>query len=198
MFVDGCQRDAIFHHCQLCSRATVKTMIKRFFRPSGQKKVVFQLYDRIVKQAREPRFYLEYSVPDTVDGRFEMLSIHMFLVLRRLRRSPEDVSQALFDHMFEDMDLSLREMGAGDMGVGKRVKTMIQAFYGRVSSYEEGLQANGDLLEAALMRNVYGTVDEASGAAQILAQYVRTQDSYLRTIKLTEIETAQFEFGVFP
>ena len=101
------------------------------FRTDRRTASVENVYRKIVERARDPQFYKELGVPDTVDGRFEMVALHTFLVLRRLK--PEaggesDISQALFDVMFEDMDSSLREMGAGDMGIGKRVKAMVQAF----------------------------------------------------------------------
>ena len=161
-------------------------------------KIINEMYQLIVQQARDPKFYRDFSVPDTVDGRFEMISLHVFLVLRRLRRSSEGaskLSQALFDYMFEDMDLSLREMGAGDMGVGKRVKSMIQAFYGRVASYEEGLTDGKKFLEAALLRNVYGTINSSNVPAELLAEYVLYQDQHLRALELADVERARFHFG---
>lgn len=173
--------------------------IKEIFRRSGPPDAVHDLYRRIVEQARAPRFYEEYSVPDTVDGRFEMVALHMILVLRRMRRESEsasEISQALFDYMFEDMDVSLREMGAGDMGVGKRVKAMVQAFYGRVASYEEGLAGPGRELALALERNVFGTTDVDAAVVDSLAAYVRAQDEHLAAIDRQDIEAARFEFGV--
>ena len=149
-------------------------------------------------QARAPHFYAELGVPDTVDGRFELVALHTFLVLRRMKSGAGgkgDISQALFDIMFEDMDLSLREMGAGDMGVGKRVKAMVQAFYGRVASYEEGLSADDDTLDAALSRNVYGTTDPVPESVSVLAEYVRSQDAYLAGIDITAVQTGDFTFG---
>ena len=97
--------------------------------------------------------------------------------------------------MFEDMDLSLREMGVGDMGIGKRVKAMVQAFYGRVASYEDGLTATGDELTKAIERNVFGTVDAPSCAAARLAEYVRMQDRALSDIPREQIELAAFDYG---
>ncbi|MEC7488583.1 MAG: ubiquinol-cytochrome C chaperone family protein [Pseudomonadota bacterium] len=172
-------------------------MLQQIFRRSRWSEPVHDIYNRIVKRSREPCFYKEFCVPDTLDGRFEMLSLHLFLVLRRLRRDAQTaskISQDLFDYMFEDMDLSLREMGAGDMGVGKRIKAMVQAFYGRVASYEEGLADPGGGLEAALKRNVYG-MDAEYAPVAMLASYVRAQDAHLETISQTNIEIADFEFG---
>jgi cytochrome b pre-mRNA-processing protein 3 len=167
---------------------------------SGPKEEMYELYGKIVAQARLPYFYTKLGVPDSVDGRFELVTLHSFLVLRQLKGQSEeqhDAGQALFDVMFEDMDLSLREMGAGDMGVGKRVKLMVQAFYGRVASYEKGLLGSAGVLEAALERNVYATVDSEVDHARRLAGYVRSQDLHLRSLDRQIIETSTFCFGAF-
>ena len=171
---------------------------KSLFRSSKTQVAVDRIYRIAVDQARISDLYQKYGVPDTVDGRFEMVTLHIFLILRRLKgaKSPRgDISQALFDYMFEDMDLSLREMGAGDMGIGKRVKAMVQAFYGRVASYEEGLTATGDELTKAIERNVFGTVDAPSCSADRLAEYVRMQDRALSDIPREKIEQAAFKYG---
>ena len=171
--------------------------LQSMFGRSKTQVAVDRIYQIAVDQARKSDLYEKYGVPDTVDGRFEMVTLHIFLVLRRLKgaKSPgRDISQALFDYMFEDMDLSLREMGAGDMGVGKRVKAMVQAFYGRVASYEEGLAAKGDVLAKAIERNVFGTVDAPGCAAARLAEYVRIQDQALSDIPREQIEQAAFNY----
>ena len=176
-------------------------MIKGMLGRAGSPQNDCDIYNLIVQQARNPKFYQDLLVPDTIDGRFEMISLHVFLVLRRLRRSSKgasELSQALFDYMFQDMDLSLREMGAGDMGVGKRVKAMIQGFYGRVASYEGGLADGKKTLEAALMRNVYGTVYFSSVPVQRLAEYVLKQDEQLGAVELVDVESARFDFGALP
>ena len=156
------------------------------------------IYRKIVEQARVPYFYAELGVPDTVDGRFELVALHTFLVLRRLKPGEGgngDLGQALFDVMFEDMDLSLREMGAGDMGIGKRVKAMVQAFYGRVASYEAGLSADDDTLQEALSRNVYGTTEADPASVSSLAGYVRRQDTHLAETDIAAVQAGDFTFG---
>lgn len=138
------------------------------------------LYDAIVGRAREPAFYAELGVPDTVNGRFEMVALHAFLVLRRLKAASAPVAamgQVLFDTMFADMDLSLREMGAGDLGVGRRVKAMAEGFYGRVAAYDAALAAaDQEALAEAVRRNVYGTLKPPQAppaqAVAALARYV--------------------------
>jgi cytochrome b pre-mRNA-processing protein 3 len=174
--------------------------LNTIFRRTGPADAIHAIYRIIVDQARQPHFYTDFGVPDTVDGRFEMVTLHAFLVLRCLKRPSESASetgQALFDVMFEDMDLSLREMGAGDMGVGKRVKAMVQAFYGRIGAYEDGLGTNGDVLQGALARNVYATVEPEPGNLNALAAYVRAQDAHLAALGRKDVETANFGFGEF-
>ena len=98
------------------------------------------LYAAVVARAREPVFYTRFRVPDSLDGRFDMIALHAFLVLRRLKEEGADgaaLGQALFDVIFSDMDRSLREMGAGDLGVGRRVKRMARGFYGRIAAYDQ-------------------------------------------------------------
>ena len=99
--------------------------------------------------------------------------------------------------MFEDMDLSLREMGAGDMGVGKRVKAMVQAFYGRIGAYEAGLGGGDEVLKDALSRNVYATVEPDVENLHALARYIRAQDVHLAGLDRNDVEAANFGFGDF-
>jgi hypothetical protein len=109
------------------------------------RKIVDALYEQIVAAARQPRFYAEWGVPDTPLGRFEMLSLHMFLFLHRARAGNEALSaiaQECVDAFFTDIDHSLRELGIGDMGVPKRMKKLARMFYGRAQSYTEALEAN--------------------------------------------------------
>lgn len=173
--------------------------LSTLFRKSGPPQPIHDIYGIIVDQARQPRFYTEFGVPDTVDGRFEMVTLHAFLVIRRLKGASEsssDAAQALFDLMFEDMDVSLREMGAGDMGVGKRVKAMVQAFYGRIASYEAGLAGEEGGLEEALSRNVYATVEPGEAPVADLARYLRAQAAHMTALDLQDVERGKFAFEV--
>ena len=130
------------------------------------------IYGTIVTQAREPSFYLDLGVPDTVSGRFDLLVLHLWMVLRRFR-SAEDlakVSQALFDHFCDDMDANLREMGVGDLAVPKRMQAFGEAFYGRAAAYDRVLEQGGEPLAQALSRNVLN--GEGMENARRLATYV--------------------------
>ncbi len=141
------------------------------------------IYESIVAQARLPEFYIAWRVPDSLDGRFELLALHVFLVLNRLKGDSEvdaELPQRLHDLFFADMDESLREMGAGDLGVGKRVKRMVQGFYGRIAAYEEGLRDGEEVLKAAIRRNVFGTLSDVSEETVAkMAQYLILQKKYL-------------------
>jgi len=130
------------------------------------------IYGTIVTQAREPCFYLDLGVPDTVNGRFDLLVLHLWMVLRRFRSADgaSDVSQALFDHFCSDMDANLREMGVGDLAVPKRMQAFGEAFYGRVVAYDLGLDQGPEPLASALCKNVLN--GEGMENARRLATYV--------------------------
>ncbi|MCY4480248.1 MAG: ubiquinol-cytochrome C chaperone family protein [Rhodospirillales bacterium] len=141
-----------------------------------------RLYTAAVRQARDPILYTEGGVADTLDGRFDLIVLHVVTLMRRLRQCEEagrQMSQALFDVMFDDMDQSLREMGVGDLRVGKRVKQMARAFYGRAKAYDQAFEpAPGAerrrAIAEALERNVFN--NEPPPAARVLemAAYVET------------------------
>lgn len=145
--------------------------IRAFFASPDTDPVVASLYRACVSQARQPVFYEKYGVPDTIDGRFDLLLLHVWIVMRKLNSMP--VKQKLFDLMFSDMDRSLREMGVGDMSIRKKMKPMIQAFYGRVQAYERALTTDNMALESALRRNLYGAVPVSDQEAQWVGAYVR-------------------------
>ena len=172
-------------------------MLKPLFGDGRIRQVAEALYGRAVEQARDPEFYRSCGVPDTVDGRFDMIAIHVFLLLRRLKRAgdtPGPLAQALFDTMFDDMDRLLREMGAGDLGVGRRVKNMAQAFSGRIAAYESGLDGADGILEAAVLRNVFRGGGAPHEAAAALARYIRHQTATLGRQPLEEIAAGRVAF----
>ena len=136
-----------------------------------------EVYRRIVAQARRPEFYAGGGVPDSLDGRFEMLALHLFLVLHRLKRERGEpacaaLAQALADRMAADLDANLREMGAGDLGVGRKVKRMAGALYGRIAAYEAGIDGGEAVLRQALRRNLFGTVEPDEDEVAAMARYV--------------------------
>ncbi len=128
-----------------------------------------RLYEAIVAGARQEKFYADMDVPDTLDGRFDMIVLHMFLVLDRLRGEGGEMGQQLTDTFFKDLDRTLREMGIGDLSVAKKIRPMAEAFAGRVKAYATASE-KGSLVEA-LQRNVYG--GEAKPKAIELVQWVQ-------------------------
>ncbi len=149
------------------------------FRRRRQEQKIDALYGAIVAQARRPVFYADYGVADTVSGRFDLLVLHLALVLRQLREAPEAVrplGQGLFDAFCRDIDGNLREMGVGDLAVPKEMKRFGEAFYGRAAAYDRALAGEADLA-ATLARNVLG--GEAHPAAGRLAAYVRQTEGAL-------------------
>ena len=143
--------------------------------------------------ARQPAFYTSLSVPDSFDGRFELLVLHAQLVIRRLRADGEEganLSQRLFDQVTGHFDEALRAVGVGDMSVGKRVKTMTSALYGRLSTYDGGLDADGHaVLREGLRRNLYGTAPDISESvldamtAYVIATNVRLAEARFEAVQ---------------
>jgi cytochrome b pre-mRNA-processing protein 3 len=168
-------------------------------RPSRHRASAAALYAAIVDQARRPAFYADLGVPDTVDGRFDMIALHAFLVLRKLRGEPTaDLAQELFDVMFDDMDRNLREMGAGDLGVGPRVKTMAKAFYGRIAAYDQGLAAGEAALGEALRRNLYRKAEPPARQLGALVAYVCREAAALNRADMRRLIAGDFAFGSAP
>jgi cytochrome b pre-mRNA-processing protein 3 len=143
-------------------------ILAHFNRKRKNREIVDGLYRQLTAIARNPAFYADMHVPDTVMGRFEMMTLAMVLFLRRTHdRGPAltDLAQSIVDTFFEDMDHSLRELGVGDVSVPKRMKKLARMFYGRAQSYGNAL-SEGDLDELArsLGRNLYP--QDRAGAAQ--------------------------------
>lgn len=169
----------------------------------GRKRVAAEAYARLVEQARAPAFFGPEAggVPDTLDGRFDMIVLHLVLVFRRLRgegAQSDRFAQDVFDALFTDMDRNLREMGVGDLSVAKRIKNMARAFYGRLSAYDRAFdtaQTVGDLdpLANVLRNNVVG--HEASDAqVDALARYVLAQLGVFANQPTEEILRANLAF----
>ncbi|WP_119165506.1 ubiquinol-cytochrome C chaperone family protein [Algihabitans albus] len=161
------------------------------------------LYDTIVIQARQPGFYTDMAIPDSVDGRFELLALHSFLVFHRLkqdRSATEDLSQRLFDIMAFHLDQSVRNSGAGDHGSATRLKAMGEALMGRYRAYEQALAAREPSdLEAALTRNLYGSGDQPSPLQiQGMAAYLRREKRDLSDQAIAELLVGRIVFGPPP
>jgi cytochrome b pre-mRNA-processing protein 3 len=152
-------------------------MILRLFRRTSQDDTIAALYGAIVAQARTPEFYRDYSVPDTINGRFENVVLHAVLLLGRLdggAAADRKLGQGIFDLFCSDMDANMREMGVGDVAVPRKMRSIGEAFYGRKRAYEAALEAPGtEELTSALARNLYGPAAGAVAGAKTMAAYVR-------------------------
>lgn len=152
-------------------------------------------YDAVNRAARNPVFYESMNVPDTVMGRFEMLSVTLILYFRRTSTAGEAVkaiAQEIVEAFFEDLDHSMRELGIGDNGVPKRMKKLAGMFYGRLDSYARALEA-GDVeaLEAALRRNIHPENNDTALSMRRLANYMITAENALRSVPESELEQGQ-------
>ena len=167
-------------------------------RPGRYERVGFALYGAAVAAARDPFLYTVVGVPDTLDGRFDTVSLHAFLLIRRLKREPAPgpaLAQAVFDAMFSDMDVNLREMGVGDLSVGRKVRAMWEAFHGRSVAYEAAMNAiDAGALEAALVRNVWRGIPPAGAMSAVLRDLVLVQDTHLRTQNLADLARGRVRF----
>jgi cytochrome b pre-mRNA-processing protein 3 len=156
-------------------------MLKRLFRQRPAERAGKTLYLRAVEQARSPALYTELAAPDTVEGRFELYSLHVYLLLERLKGQGEqaaETAQVLFDAYAKALDDALREMGVGDLSVGKKMRKLGEAFFGRVKSYEDAFASLPDrtALEALLARTVYEGAETPPAA---LGDYVLRQRTHL-------------------
>lgn len=173
-------------------------MILKLFRKNPAPDAVYAVYTAIVAQSRQPVFYAEWGVPDTVTGRFDMISLHLALVFRRLRNEKKvgiEFGQALFDLFFKDMDRSLREMGAGDLSVPKKVRKMTEIFYALLTGVNEAID-RGDRagVEVVLRRNVFG--ESEAGRADELAAYLFAQADSLAKQALEAIAGGRIDMAV--
>lgn len=159
-------------------------MFSRLFRKDRRKQIARRLYDSLVRAARSPEFYGPQGVEDSVDGRFDMIVLHAVLLMRRLREGEEagrDLAQLVFDVMFDDMDAALREMATGDLSVGKKIKIMGEAFYGRAKAYETPLsEGDRSALAQAIERNLFEESPLSAEVCDRLAAYALDSAERLR------------------
>jgi cytochrome b pre-mRNA-processing protein 3 len=169
-------------------------MILSLFRKNPRRSAADALYRRVVEAARTPSLYRDLGVPDTIEGRFEAVALHVVLVLRRLRRSPppaDEIAQELVDGFFRHMDASMRETGVADMRVPKRMKKLAGAFYGRAKAYDRALDtADLEGLAAELAHNILS----GHGTGLGLARYVLEADQALAGHTLDRLLTEGPQF----
>jgi cytochrome b pre-mRNA-processing protein 3 len=156
------------------------------------------IYGMIVTQAREPLFYRDFGVPDAVNGRFDLLVLHLWMVLRRLKsiEGGADLAQTLFDRFCDDMDANLREMGVGDLTVPKRMQAFGEAFYGRAAAYDLALAAGREPLAQALCKNILN--GEGIENARRLAVYAEAAIAALVGTDEASLRGASWSFPAPP
>lgn len=150
-------------------------------------------YIALVNASRNPFFYTELKVPDSIDGRFDMIVLHLFLLQHRLvGENQASFSQFLSEAFFNDLDANLREMGVADTGVSHRIKKMGKAYHGRLQAYTAALN-DATALRAALARNLYGTVEEGDVAALTrMANYVTKMTAQLASVELATLTRGDY------
>jgi cytochrome b pre-mRNA-processing protein 3 len=158
----------------------------------------FELYGIAVTAARDPFLYTSLGVPDTLDGRFDMIGLYTFMLIQRLKRDVAPgpaLAQATFDAMFSDMDINLREMGVGDLSVGRKVRVMWEAFHGRAAAYAAAMTA-GDMpaLDAALERNVWRGNPPSADETRALRRLVLAQEAELSAQSLAALTRGTAHF----
>ncbi len=168
------------------------------FRTRSARRIAPYLYAELVAAARAPVFYREFGVADTIEGRYEMIVLHVVLLLRRLRdkNSPDlKLAQAIVDFFASDLDRSMRELGVGDLGVGRFMKRLGEGLYGRAAAYDAALDS-GDTenLSEALLRNVYDGVNPPGIALVRLAEYVENQSRNLASQTIDLIKAGKIDF----
>lgn len=160
------------------------------------------LFKEIVAQARQTVFYADLDVPDTLDGRFEMIAMHTGLVINRVRTEGEEgtrFAQSLFDEMFLNMELSCRQIGIGDLSVPRHMKRMMVALQGRALHYEEAAEQGESAVADALKRNLYATVETPSQSTLLaVAQYFLACRSSLKAQSYEDIKNGRIAFAPLP
>jgi cytochrome b pre-mRNA-processing protein 3 len=168
-------------------------MLNLLRKSADRKQFAHRLQDQLVARARNPVFFAGLGVPDSMDGRFDLVVLHAWLVLERLKAARLDAAaQTLTDTLFVSFDEALREQGTGDMGMGRRMKAMADAFFGRLKAY--GSAGDENALAAALARNVWrgGPIDDQ---ARRLAAYVTSARAALAA---SDVAAGQADFGALP
>jgi len=172
-------------------------ILKSIFSRTHELTPVRTVYEAIVAQARQTELYSDLGVSDTIDGRFDMIVLHNDAVMCHMQAGEEPdraFAQALIDELFRDMDRSLREMGVGDMGVGKRVKKMASVYYGRASAYARARTAGDKSLATALMRNVFEGDELHAASAERLARYAGRLHDAVVSMDRGQIRDGKLDF----
>lgn len=160
---------------------------------------IHQLFDVIVGRSRDPDFFLGFKVPDTLDGRFDTLVLHMFLVLKRLKdEGPKEneAAQHLMDLFVDNLDINLRAAGVSDIRIGKQMKKRLADFYGRLEAYDRALDNDDDRqLADSLDRNLFPDMAVDANHLTRLVSYLRGQHKHLSALSASDIAAGRFTFA---
>jgi cytochrome b pre-mRNA-processing protein 3 len=165
-------------------------MLKALRRLGDRKRLADGLFAGLAARAREPLFFRDLAVPDTLDGRFDLLTLHAWLVLERLS-AERDLSQSLTDTIFVQFDEGLRQLGVGDIGIEHRIKKMADAFYGRLKAYGDAKDESE--LATAMLRNIYRGEERRGDDARKLAAYAARAREHLSASNVADLD-----FGPLP
>jgi cytochrome b pre-mRNA-processing protein 3 len=176
-------------------------MFGRFFSKSrfgsSKRDVPYEIYGNLVARARNPELYRDLGVPDTINGRFDMMVIHVFLLAHRLKDAGDacrELSQGIFDAFLLDMDRGMREEGVGDTSVPKKLKKMTQVYYGRLRAYEKPLEeGNNSALAEIINRNIF-TDKHNNECANALANYMLRLHAHIEALTVEDILNGEIEF----
>ena len=178
-------------------------MFGRFFSKSrsgsSKRDVPYEIYGSLVARARNPALYRDLGVPDTINGRFDMMVMHVFLLSHRLKDAGDEcreLSQGLFDAFLLDMDRGMREEGVGDTSVPKKLKKMTQVYYGRLRAYEKPLEErNKSAIAEIINRNIF-TDEHNDECANALAGYMLNLRAHIEALSVEEILNGDIGFDV--
>lgn len=174
--------------------------VKSIFQPDDETLIAHRLYGAAVERARTPVFYADLGVPDSPTGRFSMVALHGFLVMERLDGAVEaaGLRQKIFDVMFADIDRNLREMGVGDLSVGKKVKALAEHFLGLSAAIRDALKTGNGHLEDVIARNIYGGDDPGADILAIMSKDLRDCVAALAEQPITEVTRGEIAFPATP
>jgi cytochrome b pre-mRNA-processing protein 3 len=153
------------------------------------------LYSACLSQSRLPEFYREIGVADSYDGRVDLLTLHLTLIMKAARKfgaQGEQLSQALYDVMVEDFNIAMREEGLSDTGIKRRIKPMLALFYGRAKAYTAALE-NGDDLQALMLETLLVDAQSPKGAA-VMADYISRADQLIDAMSEKQLQAGEIKF----
>ena len=174
-------------------------MLSRFRRQNAAREAADRLHAAIVDRSRAPVFYVAFAVPDTVDGRFDLVALHAFLAMDALKRqgaAGEEVATHLATALFAGFEDALRDLGVGDFGLSRRIKALANAFYGRLEAYAAA-ESEPDIAEAVL-RNIYRDETAQAARASVLARYMMNARSHVEACVATSVTAGAIDFGPLP